>query len=878
MAIRWKIPFKTLRAGTLLTVNVYDSTYTGNAVILKGAAQPFETQEENSDDVFLNVRKQSGYLRIVDDGFAADSVTAFNWRDFIPTTDVDRPVTLTDANDNVLWQGFLQAQNFGAALFGNPQNREFPVQCSLSVTKGINIPTDQYSLHNFAYLIFKLIDSIPTPCKPQTVVIQGDAVNWLTKRVDWMNFVEKDDNGVTTAKYKLYDVLEEMCKFWGWTARTNARTLYLVSPDDNTSQLVTIPYIDIVTLASNIAINPPQESDYTSVTIDGGFSGSDDKDYQMRGISKATFDPDTNTADTNVIETFDHQLDVDMDAEGLDPQPYYTEDGHYMKTYDILTIDRLGFTAEATSGYASFNRIMRGKSADEGYGYDEPFDVIMFKKSYDGTTSVTMQTKYMHSFCDGFFRMVGDTYKGADKFQEGDFFAGNKFMWMRFGVGTSRANAKWWNGKQWGDTSTTFRATIGNQTPEIFSRYQTGSGFDIHIETVSIINTETMYGYLFVDFLGSDNFDEYSGERAFNIKDFRIEFRKNNTVVKQQFPNSGWYKLTDKELKTVTYKSENNNAIEEDASIDSIFASEKVMKPGYGIVLNINGSYLTTVAYGAAEMHPEQHYVDRITNYWSTSKRKIEANLLTHDGSASTVANGVTPGHMVMIDGTKLYPIAISHKWRDDEVGMKCMEMSDEPPVKKYDVLEYIAVDQEGYYGVIDTGITGSKNIKIEADYMLTAHRATISAADGLFGTETAFTNNSFTFMAEVNAQGRAYFCLGNTNKQVNGLSLDTKYHVVAGTTFTLNGNTQTLNPGTFSTPQTIRIFSIGRVNMAETTASFLGRLYSLKIYNGSTLVRDYEPRRRNSDNMVSLYDKVNDAFYLPDNGIPYVAGPVVEE
>ena len=198
--------------------------------------------------------------------------------------------------------------------------------------------------------------------------------------------------------------------------------------------------------------------------------------------------------------------------------------------------------------------------------------------------------------------------------------------------------------------------------------------------------------------------------------------------------------------------------------------------------------------------------------------------------------------------------------------------------VKEYDVLEYIAIDREGYYGVIDTGVTGSKNIKIEADYMLTAHRTTISSPNALFGAETGFTNNSFTFMAEANVQGRAYFCLGNANKIVNGLSLNTKYHVEGGTTFKLNGTTETLNPPAFTTPQSIRIFTIGRVGYAQTNALFLGKLYSLKIYNGSTLVRDYEPRRRNTDNMVSLFDKVNNVFYLPDNNIPYVAGTIVED
>ena len=68
------------------------------------------------------IRTQSGYLRIVDDGYAADGVTPFNWKDLIPATDISRPVTLT-ANGTVIWQGFMQAQDFGSVLYGNPQER-----------------------------------------------------------------------------------------------------------------------------------------------------------------------------------------------------------------------------------------------------------------------------------------------------------------------------------------------------------------------------------------------------------------------------------------------------------------------------------------------------------------------------------------------------------------------------------------------------------------------------------------------------------------------------------------------------------------------------------------------------------------------------------
>ena len=34
------------------------------------------------------------------------------------------------------WQGFMQAQNFGATLFGDPQEKEYPIQCALTVLEG----------------------------------------------------------------------------------------------------------------------------------------------------------------------------------------------------------------------------------------------------------------------------------------------------------------------------------------------------------------------------------------------------------------------------------------------------------------------------------------------------------------------------------------------------------------------------------------------------------------------------------------------------------------------------------------------------------------------------------------------------------------------
>ena len=52
----YSITFKSLRAGTVYTLNIGGGT--GAAIPLKGGAQPFTTQEDDSDDMFTPIRTQ----------------------------------------------------------------------------------------------------------------------------------------------------------------------------------------------------------------------------------------------------------------------------------------------------------------------------------------------------------------------------------------------------------------------------------------------------------------------------------------------------------------------------------------------------------------------------------------------------------------------------------------------------------------------------------------------------------------------------------------------------------------------------------------------------------------------------------------------------
>ena len=54
------------RTGTAFHLGIYDKNSTsGEAVSLTGSSQPFTTNEEDDNDIYMPIRTQSGYIRFV---------------------------------------------------------------------------------------------------------------------------------------------------------------------------------------------------------------------------------------------------------------------------------------------------------------------------------------------------------------------------------------------------------------------------------------------------------------------------------------------------------------------------------------------------------------------------------------------------------------------------------------------------------------------------------------------------------------------------------------------------------------------------------------------------------------------------------------------
>lgn len=176
--------------------------------------------------------------------------------------------------------------------------------------------------------------------------------------------------------------------------------------------------------------------------------------------------------------------------------------------------------------------------------------------------------------------------------------------------------------------------------------------------------------------------------------------------------------------------------------------------------------------------------------------------------------------------------------------------------------LEYIESTGTQY---IDTGIKASKNLKVEADI-------DVSAASGLVMILGDYTSGSYFSWWRQNTTMYAYY--GSNNKTLAELTGKRKY--ISNNTNNIwsidtSQITVTPNSSDFSkNGNNLYLFSVnngGNYNKASM------KLYSCKIYDNGTLVRDFIPARRISDGKAGLWDKVNLKFYTDENGGNFTAG-----
>ena len=182
-----------------------------------------------------------------------------------------------------------------------------------------------------------------------------------------------------------------------------------------------------------------------------------------------------------------------------------------------------------------------------------------------------------------------------------------------------------------------------------------------------------------------------------------------------------------------------------------------------------------------------------------------------------------------------------------------------------YDEVEYIESSGTQW---IDTGVVGNTNTTIYCEGSRTENVGNASWVGGELlrfvapvvssGTFARFLGKSFqSSNIPVKGYGEKNTIKGNTNKYI------------------LNGVSYSYNEGSITATNDTTTIKTTGMNGGELYPSYL-RLWSLKIYDNNTLIRDLVPVIRKKDQVAGLYDKVEGKFYTNKGTGAFVTGAYV--
>ena len=674
------------RLNQVVTVNIYDNAGgTGWPLHLKPAAVPFVTQEDDTDDVFTPVRTQTGYLRIVDDGLVTDNngnEIPFNWRDLIPGIATDRPVEVK-IGSTAVWQGYMQAQNYGARLYGNPQEREFPLQCLLTTAEGFDIDPTQTDIKNVAWYIEQIIQNFTTPSISYVWVQGGQKASLLMrKRIDPQLFVNLRNDEEVEPRYTALQCLEDICRFFGYTARTWRDSLFLTCIDD--SDMTDFLYMNrgnLSTMAGGTPAGITNRKMTTAAFPVNQFRSINNIDYQVQGPQKAVVQADGCTGDAEVIYFAPESVAKEMEDQGwgsfiIGHGDYEGLRLRYTNALNAFAFPFFTGVAIPTRGAFSIRQVRSDpfttRPADRT---DENMAALRILKAYNGSNAcIQLESVYEHVFTDGEIQLHGTVYRKFQKFElhkNEDDIVGKRTMYIQLGIGSARGNSStmWYNGSTWvAGNPTKFKVTVGNKDDLLYVRTGSSEPFS-HYSCIEIPANMYLGGRIFLDLFGSDDIhllpplDVVGDDSTFDIVDFSLTYERNVRILKNSWGGQwGALQTTSFErVDTREYTADNGNRSRDEWNTDCILASDNDMAFGFGVVINADNSYMTGFSYdGETDERPEQHLADRVAAFWTRSHRKLSMEVYRNN-----ITQGYAPNTVYTFDGQNFMSTAIGYDWRN---------------------------------------------------------------------------------------------------------------------------------------------------------------------------------------------------------------------
>ena len=640
--------------GTTFTLNIGGVT---PATSPKLSSEPIETQEDADTDMFMPVRTQSGYVRMM----AEDNTT---WRQFIPSSATAMPVTLYQGS-TIRWQGYVQTGTYGTTYPAIYNEFELPLICGLSALDSFDVevtgPADMVTLGQLLYYIFsKLTGLTYTFYFHASSSTDNDIRAWLGYKLSWRNFLT--ENGVElTSRFTCLGLLQELCKFFGWTCRTSGAGVYFTAITDglHNQRWLSCP------LAQLQAASPV----FTPVTMkslaltDAMFASTDHSEEYIPGVKKVTVSPELNPYDVIMEIPYDdicrpYKYDTPTRAERWRNEP--TEPTEVWLLYrGVINYEnamiKITSYAEQQEGagipmcYGRFAAFDDNTEDDKKkFSWNKCYECFI-SEDYGNRRSTTplfsMESQGAVILGDGVLYISGRAdYEDTEISED------------HAGQCTLKIGNLYWNGTAWTSTASKFKLSMKDNGIENTDTIYNNADYDGMGIPITAPITGKIYFAVDDVFRNQNYWNGY-----FPLMDFKIGFVRNGEEDD----------LNDKEY------TANGGNFPDDVNVDTIFSSDKTntvnaktfrCQAGYGLVYSGN-VVANTIPFGSTQLKPEQHVADMIASYGTTIRRSLQIDLWTN------LTSSLGPDYKVSLESADFYPVAISHRWRDNITTLKIMQL-----------------------------------------------------------------------------------------------------------------------------------------------------------------------------------------------------------
>lgn len=202
-----------------------------STVALTPAAEPFTTSIQESDDLFTPIRSSNGYIRIVVDN--VESIA-----DLVGAAPINRAVYLS-VNSNARWKGFLACESFTQAWDRGPIEIELPVVSPLEVAHGIYPSAALANLGyiNFAQFLVNMNTALGVGFTTGLAwsrfyfPVLSETPDTLQYQFDMKNYATAIDKNTKHEVASYYEILEDICKLFGWQAIEYEHELVFLAAD-----------------------------------------------------------------------------------------------------------------------------------------------------------------------------------------------------------------------------------------------------------------------------------------------------------------------------------------------------------------------------------------------------------------------------------------------------------------------------------------------------------------------------------------------------------------------------------------------------------------------------------------------------------------------